>query len=1181
MICVYDPTCTDFSTNGLGPVSPESARVTETLNGEYELTLVHPLDDAGKWRRLAEGYILRAPVPAAMTPQVSMAAQTGGGTMIYKVSTNRDPLRLRSGTGTKYKILGKYKKGTQVIVLAKTTSSWYEVSCPDGKRGYMSASYLTHVRTDPAPGQAAREIMESRQLRDQPFRIYRVVPELDKVTVYARHVFYDLLDNMVKSYKPSASATGAAVVAGISGTCLSEHDFTFYSDLDSTAEEVEFVNKNPVDAILGEDGLVAKYGGELARDWFDVFLVKRVGTDSQVQIRQGKNLLGITYDVDITDVVTRIMPTGEDKDGNVLYLPEGYVDSPHIGDYTQPKWIHLAVSGAREVTKGKSQDKKSKAQCYNEMRQAAQAEFDKGCDLPTITLKVDFINCAETEEYRQYNFLQNIFLGDSVRVIAGRIGVAVSMRMTQYTYDCLTRKYTDMTLGTVADTVEGNMISARQLGNGIITGAKLAINSVGSGQLQDGSVGSLQIQLAAIQAAHIEDAAIGKAHIQEAAIGTAQIEDLAVTGAKIAEAAIESANIAEAAIHTAHIKDGAIETAKINDAAITTAKIGNAAITEAKLEDAAVTTAKIHDLAVDTGKIADAAIVAAKIAQAVIQSGHIEDAAITRAKIALLAVDEARIADLAVGTAKIHDAAITTAKINDLAVTGAKIANATITSANIADATIGTAKIALGAITTALIEAGAVGTAQIADASVTDAKIVELSANRITTGTLSVERLIIVGGENSIVYTINSANGTPQLSQATIDGGSLTQRSISADRIVAGAITANEIAAATILANNIASGAITTDKMAAEAVDASKIKAGVITTNHLAANFGQNLDLSSNTGINLMVSNIQQAAANALNRATNAETAAGEARDAVSNLKVGGVNLIEGSASFRLVADGADAYWNAADELEPATTYTLSVKEVTLEAGQAAGVTWKIVNHDTGALHTSGMLDFTYGRQVVHFTTPESSGNWSLYLYAGISSQTTGVTVLFTKIKLEEGAVATSWSAAPEDTSAAISQVSESVEGLDAEMDTRVRALIDSLGLSEQFASASDFLAALGEIELIRSDLAQQDSNMTLTYTRLSQTEAGLAQLFSSFTFGDDAGTPYLDMATSDSAIKMRLTNTRLAFVQGGTELAYFSDNKLYVTRLEAVEQISIGTSVNGYLDIVTTPTGVGFKWRN
>ena len=122
--------------------------------------------------------------------------------------------------------------------------------------------------------------------------------------------------------------------------------------------------------------------------------------------------------------------------------------------------------------------------------------------------------------------------------------------------------------------------------------------------------------------------------------------------------------------------------------------------------------------------------------------------------------------------------------------------------------TIGTAQIALGAITTALIQQGAVGTAQIADGSITDAKIVALSANRITTGTLSVERLIIVGSEQSIVYTINEANGTPQLSQNTIDGGSLTQRSITADRIVAGAITANEIAAATILANNIAQRAL-------------------------------------------------------------------------------------------------------------------------------------------------------------------------------------------------------------------------------------------------------------------------------------------------------------------------------------------------------------------------------------
>ena len=68
MICVYPADCTDFSTNGNGTLSPLSAEVTETLNGEYELTLVHLIDEAGKWQRLVEGCILRAPVPAATTP---------------------------------------------------------------------------------------------------------------------------------------------------------------------------------------------------------------------------------------------------------------------------------------------------------------------------------------------------------------------------------------------------------------------------------------------------------------------------------------------------------------------------------------------------------------------------------------------------------------------------------------------------------------------------------------------------------------------------------------------------------------------------------------------------------------------------------------------------------------------------------------------------------------------------------------------------------------------------------------------------------------------------------------------------------------------------------------------------------------------------------------------------------
>ncbi|MDO4865864.1 MAG: phage tail spike protein [Clostridia bacterium] len=550
MLCVYAPDCTDFSGNGLGTLSPSSALVKETLNGEFELEIVHPLDEVGKWRRLVEGYIIRAPVPSGVTPKVALSYKVySEGKAVYKINTKRNPLALRSSTAKKYKTLGKYKKGKQVIVLEQTTSSLWEVVCPDGRRGYMPSASLAFVRNTSDYADAAGEVIEARQLRDQPFRIYRVVPELDKITAYARHIFYDLAENMVKKLEALETTTGKTVVDQLSAACLSEHDFTFYSDLSSTAKEVLYENQNPVECLLGDEGIAELYGGELQRDWFDVFVVERVGSDTGIQIRQGKNLTGIKYDVDLSDVVTRIMPTGEDKDGKVLYLPEVYIDSPNVASYPAPKWIHLAVSDCKEVTKGKK--KKTKAACYTQMREAAQAEYDKGCDLPAVTVTVEFIDVTQTEEYRQYSFLQSIFLGDTVRVIAKRVGVEVSMRMTAYTYNCLTRQYEKMTLGTVEDTVGASLISSRQLPSGIISGSKLALGSVGIGQLQEGAVGELQIQ----------EAAIGNAHIQNAAISAANIQTAAIEFAHIAAATINSLNA------------GAIEAGAIKVASLTAADI--------------------------------------------------------------------------------------------------------------------------------------------------------------------------------------------------------------------------------------------------------------------------------------------------------------------------------------------------------------------------------------------------------------------------------------------------------------------------------------------------------------------------------------------------------------------------------------------------------------------------------
>ena len=811
-----------------------SCTVTETLNGEWELTLVHDIDERGKWTRLSEGCILRAPVPAAMTPSVDLVTQqyqtSTYDVQIYKITTRSGPLHLRSGTGTNYKILGKYKKGREVIVLNKTTSSWYEVTAPDGKHGYMASQYLTFQRTETQTVQSnvgfRNQVIEARQLRDQPFRIYRVVPELDKITVYARHIFYDLLDNMIQSLKPSPSAVGASVVQSLSGACLSSHDFSFYSDLTSTAEDVEWENVNPVVAMLGENGLVSKYGAELARDWYDVFLVRRVGNDTDVSIRERKNLTGISYDVDETDVVTRIMPTGEDADGNVLYLPELYIDSPNIGAYTHPKWIHLSVSEAKEVTDG--DEPKSKSQCYAEMRKAAQAEFDADCDLPTVTLKVDFVNCSDAEEYKQYAALTDIFLGDSVRVVARRIGVEVSMRMTQYTYDCLTRKYTSVTLGTAADTLEGSMISSRQLPSGVISGSKLAINSVGAGQLQSGSVGSLQVKMAAIQTAHIQDAAITKAKIAEATIGELNAMAITAISAKIQELAAKNITTDELYAALATIAVAQITAANIEKANINWADIGELAAQIATIAQAQITTANINNANIDWASIANLNAEIAKIAKAQITAANIESAAI----------DWAAIQDLYAAVAKIALAQLTTANINNAEIDWASIGQlqadiAKLVNANIQTADIDWAQIKDLTAGTAIIEKGVNGKLYVADLAVTEANMASLTVGEL-----------IVKGADGCFYALSIAeDGTVTTEKKSVGDADISDNSVSGGKLIEKTITARELNVASIFADEALVGAIT-----AANIDVSSLFAAEAFIAQLNA-----VDISGNESLRLVV----------------------------------------------------------------------------------------------------------------------------------------------------------------------------------------------------------------------------------------------------------------------------------------------------------------------------------------
>ena len=81
---------------------------------------------------------------------------------------------------------------------------------------------------------------------------------------------------------------------------------------------------------------------------------------------------------------------------------------------------------------------------------------------------------------------------------------------------------------------------------------------------------------------------------------------------------------------------------------------------------------------------------------------------------------------------------------------------------------------------------------------------VNLYADDITAGTLSVDRLVFRGTENSIVYELNSISGALQAASVdTLNGEIITPRTITADRIVAQSITSNEINVANLVATGL------------------------------------------------------------------------------------------------------------------------------------------------------------------------------------------------------------------------------------------------------------------------------------------------------------------------------------------------------------------------------------------
>lgn len=275
----------------------------------------------------------------------------------------------------------------------------------------------------------------------QPFRIYYHKPTMDGIEVQARHIFYDLMDNICESVEFSGSARGAmdAIKAGMSVPM----PFTFYTDITGDKGGIRCTMDNPVSLLLREEwddqegetkSFFYFYGGELKRDFFNVSMLESLGSDRGIFIAYRKNLVGLEVTEDISDVATRIYPVG--KDG--LALDGQYIDSPYIGNYAYPK-IKVIEN--------------TNAETQSDLQKIAEDYFKNGGDVPKVNIKVDFTDLSQTEEYKQYSSLEKVFLGDTVTVFNQKMGFLKKAKVISYKFDPLLKKYEEMELGDFSPTV--------------------------------------------------------------------------------------------------------------------------------------------------------------------------------------------------------------------------------------------------------------------------------------------------------------------------------------------------------------------------------------------------------------------------------------------------------------------------------------------------------------------------------------------------------------------------------------------------------------------------------------------------------------------------------------------------------------------------------------------------------
>lgn len=290
----------------------------------------------------------------------------------------------------------------------------------------------------------------------QLFRIYHVDKSDTSVIAFAMPIFFDSKDDHVLlDVRPTGKNGQQALDIICAGSKYSgESNIT-------KAATAYYIRKNLMEAINGDldQSFINRWGGEVLYDNYKIIINNRIGGDYGARAEFGYNLTGIEETIDMSEVVTRIIPVS--YNGHTLDGSKPWVDSPNIDKYQKvyTKVIEFSDVMLAEDSPGDNPDAcATLAELRTKLIAECNKQFESGIDLPAISYDVRLESLKGVEGYERLEILEDIGLGDDVKCKHKQLNIETTARATEIVYDCINRRNKEVKLGRFNQTVLDSQI---------------------------------------------------------------------------------------------------------------------------------------------------------------------------------------------------------------------------------------------------------------------------------------------------------------------------------------------------------------------------------------------------------------------------------------------------------------------------------------------------------------------------------------------------------------------------------------------------------------------------------------------------------------------------------------------------------------------------------------------------